>query len=115
MHVLFSMHICVHSLLVIQVRGGFDAVKATDQHGCHALLWAAGNGHLRVCQWLCSDEVGCLAMRCDCCVALLSMSLGQQVPYIFSNRRKRIISVINKCSSSCFKLRQVCDVFASAL
>ena len=55
-----------------QVRGpeGFDAVRATDQHGCHALLWAAGNGHLHVCQWLCGDEVVYVCVFVCLCVGM---------------------------------------------
>ena len=35
------------------VAGGWDCHRAADKHGSNALMWAAGNGHLEVCKYLC--------------------------------------------------------------
>jgi ankyrin repeat protein len=37
---------------------GSNTAAATDRHGSCAFMWAAGGGHLELCQWLVSSRVG---------------------------------------------------------
>ena len=44
------------------VIGGWDYHRAADKHGSNALMWAAGNGHLEVCKFLCENGLPAVLM-----------------------------------------------------